>query len=66
MDYTPASGVFPYMEVLNMKNWRLTASRDGVWIDFKTIIESETEPDFWTCYDIAAAHGCDYFTVSEV
>ena len=49
-----------------MKKWRLAACRNGEWIDFETIIESETEPDFWTCYDIAAAHGCDYFIVSEV
>lgn len=49
-----------------MKKWSLVASRNGEWIDFETIIESETEPDFRTCYDIAAAHGCDYFTVSEV
>lgn len=48
------------------KRWRLTASRDGNEIDFETVLESETEPDFWTCYDLAAAHGCDFFDVEEV
>lgn len=49
-----------------MKNWRLAASRDGERIDFETIIESDTEPDFWTCYDLAAANNCEFFTVEEV
>lgn len=49
-----------------MKTWELTASIDGVNIDFSTLIDSETEPDFWTCYDIATAHGCTYFCIVEV
>ena len=49
-----------------MKKWELTASIDGNMLDYSEILESETEPDFWSCYDIAAAHGCPYFNVSEV
>lgn len=49
-----------------MKKWRLTASVNGVLIDFETLIESETEPDFWTCYDLAREYDCDFFTVEEV
>lgn len=49
-----------------MKTWELTASIDGANIDFATLIDSDTEPDFWTCYNIADAHGCPYFSVSEV
>lgn len=49
-----------------MKKWILTASVDAVNIDFETVIESETEPGFWECYELAAAHGCDYFTITEV
>lgn len=49
-----------------MKKWLLTASTDGNEIDFETVIESETEPDFWMCYELAAAHGCDFFSVTEV
>lgn len=49
-----------------MKKWELTASTDGNMIDYSEIIESETEPDFWTCYNIASAHGCEFFTVEEI
>ena len=49
-----------------MKKWQLTASTDGNMIDYSEIIESETEPGFWTCYNIASAHGCEFFTVEEV
>ncbi len=49
-----------------MKKWRLIASVDAVNIDFETIIESDTEPGFWTCYELAAAHGCDFFDCQEV
>lgn len=49
-----------------MKKWILTASRDAVNIDFETVIESENEPDFWTCYNLATAHDCEFFTIQEV
>lgn len=49
-----------------MKKWILTCSIDAVNIDYEELIESESEPDFWTCYNKAAAHGCDYFTITEV
>lgn len=49
-----------------MKKWLLTASRDGVGIDFECIMKSETEPDFWTCYEVAAAVNCEFFSVEEV
>lgn len=48
-----------------MQKWILTASTDGVNIDFETVIESDREPSFWECYELAAAHGCEYFTVAE-
>lgn len=49
-----------------MKKWILTASTDGNMIDFETVIESDTEPDFWTCYNLAALHECEFFNVTEV
>ena len=49
-----------------MKKWILTASTDGNMVDFETIIESDTEPGFWECYELAALHGCEYFDVQEV
>lgn len=48
-----------------MKKWILTASSDAVNIDFETVIKSRKEPDFWTCYDIATANGCEYFYLTE-
>lgn len=49
-----------------MQKWIFTASIDGNLIDYETVIESETEPDFWTCYELAAEHNCDFFSVTEV
>lgn len=49
-----------------MKQWRLTASTNGVNIDFETIITAESEPGFWDCYELAGAHGCPFFDLSEL
>jgi len=46
--------------------WLLIASTDGAYIDYEEIIESDTEPDFWQCYAIAEAHGCDFFHVDRL
>lgn len=48
-----------------MKKWVLTASKDAIDIDYMAILESEKEPDFWTCYELAEKHGCIYFTIEE-
>ena len=48
------------------RQWLLTASVDGNLVDYEEIIESDTEPSFWQCYEIAQAHGCDYFTITEL
>lgn len=48
-----------------MKKWILRASIDAVNIDFETVIESEKEPDFWTCNNIAEEHNCNFWTVYE-
>lgn len=47
------------------KNYLLTCSKDGINIDFETTIKAIQEPDFWTCYDIAMSHGCEFFDVCE-
>lgn len=49
-----------------MKQWLLICSVDGVNIDHEEVITSETEPGFWECYEIAEAHGCEFFTVDEL
>ena len=48
-----------------MKKWILTCSIDAIDIDYEEIITSDTEPDFWTCSEIAESHGCDFWTVDE-
>ena len=49
-----------------MKKWWLTCSVDAVDIDYETIIESEKEPDFWTCENIARENGCEWWSIEEV
>lgn len=48
-----------------MKKWILTASKDAIEIDFECIIESDEEPGFWECTEIAQEHGCDWWTICE-
>ena len=48
-----------------MKEWLLTCSIDAVDIDYETVIESEKEPDFWTCENIAREHGCEWWVLAE-
>ena len=49
-----------------MKKWLLTASVDAIDIDFETVIESETEPGFWTCCHIAEEHGCEWWSIEQI
>lgn len=49
-----------------MKTYVLAMSKDGINIDSEKTIRSEKEPGFWTCYEIAAARDCDWWTVTEV
>lgn len=49
-----------------MKKWLLECSIEAIDIDHEEIIESETEPDFWTCYGIATEHDCGFWTISEM
>lgn len=49
-----------------MKKWILTASRDRINVDFEKIIEADTEPGFWECYELADAAGCAFFSVDEL
>ena len=48
-----------------MKQWLLTCSIDAVDIDYEQIIESETEPGFWECEEIAEEHGCEWWSLEE-
>lgn len=49
-----------------MHTYILQASIDGVSIDYLETIRADAEPDFWSLYNIAAAHGCDFWTIEEV
>ena len=48
-----------------MRKWILMCSTDADLVDYDEVIESEDEPGFWDCYEIAAAHGCPYFSIYE-
>lgn len=50
----------------NKRQWRLIASIDGINVDYEEIIESEEEPDFWTCEIIAEDHMCDFWYIEEL
>lgn len=49
-----------------MRKWELVCSRDGIGIDYTETIEQNEEPGFWMCYEIAAKHGCEFFTCELV
>ena len=49
-----------------MKKWSLACSIDGGMIDYEEVIESEKEPDFWTCHEIAEEHDCELWVIEEV
>lgn len=44
-----------------MAKWLLTCSVDADKIDYEEEIESEKEPGFWECEEIAEAHGCEWW-----
>lgn len=48
-----------------VKEWILTCSKDGIDIDHEEVIKSDTEPDFWTCQNIATHNACDFWTLQE-
>ena len=49
-----------------MKKWKLVCSKDEIDIDYEITIQSETEPDFLWCNEIAQKHGCDHFFTYEI
>ncbi len=48
------------------KKWLLTASKDGINVDFEAILECDTKPDFWACYEIADTAGCTLWSIDEL
>ena len=49
-----------------MRKWELVCSVDADGVDYSEVIESDTEPGFWDCYEIAEQHGCPWFTLDEL
>lgn len=49
-----------------MRKWELICSIDSVDIDYRTVIESENEPDYWYCVSIAKSHGCEWWMIEEI
>ena len=48
-----------------MKKWLLECSTDGDMVDYSEIIESETEPGYWQCQEIAENHDCELWCIDE-
>ena len=46
-----------------MNEYLLTCSIDAINVDYEQIIVADSEPDFWTCYDIAREHDCEWWMV---
>lgn len=48
-----------------MENYLITASKDGVDIEFETELQSTTKPNYYDVYE-RADHGCPLFFVSKL
>lgn len=48
------------------KKWRLTCSNNGINIDYEEVIESDKEPDFWQCQEIAEEHNCELWSLEPL
>ena len=49
-----------------MENYLITASVDGVDIDFETELQSANKPDYDDIYDLCIEHDCPFFYVSKL
>lgn len=49
-----------------MKKYILTLSKNAISIYKQITIESDREPDFWRCYNLAQRNNCDFFYITEV
>ena len=63
--FTWGDGNYFNIWIPKVNKWRLICSTDGNMVDYDEIIESEEEPGFWECYEIAEAHGCEHFMIDK-
>lgn len=49
-----------------MENYLITASVDGVNVDFETEVQSTTKPDYYDVYNLCMEHDCPLFYVSKL
>ena len=49
-----------------MKTFVLVCSKDGDLVDYTQEIIADSEPDYWTQYEIATKHGCIFFYCEEI
>ena len=49
-----------------MENYLVTASVDGVNVDFETEVQSNTKPDYYAIYNLCMEHDCPFFYVSKL
>lgn len=49
-----------------MRLFEIVCSIDGDQIDYVETVRAYEKPGFWDCYEIAAAHGCEFFHLEEL
>ena len=49
-----------------MESYLITASVDGVNVDFETEVQSNTKPDYYDIYNLCIEHNCPFFYVSKL
>lgn len=46
--------------------WLLMCSTDAVYVNFEQVIQSESEPDWWYCQEIAEENGCEWWCLEKL
>ena len=49
-----------------IKVFRFTASTNGDFVDYETVIISKNEWNFWKCEELAKRHGCEMWSIEEM
>lgn len=49
-----------------MEKYLVTASTDGVDVDFEMVLKLDHEPGYYEVYDLCMEHDCPLFYVSEL
>lgn len=55
-----------YENKSGLRAYRFTASTDGTYVDYETIIYSKKEWGFWECERLAHRHGCTLWSIERM